>query len=96
MQRRTTGIVDFFRTWSEYKQGFGDPNDEYWLGNDNINELTASTVHRLRVELTSFNDRTAFAQYTTFSIDDETNDYTLRLGGYDEKSDAGTSNSLYV
>ena len=94
MQRRITGTVDFFKTWSEYKQGFGDVNGEFWLGNDNINELTALTVHRLRVEMTSFNDRTAYAQYSTFAIDDEANDYTLRLGTYDEQSDAGTSNSV--
>ena len=97
IQRRVSGSVDFFKTWDEYKEGFGDTTTNFWLGNDNINELTASRVHRLRVELTSFfDDRTAFAEYATFSIDDEANNYTLRLGTYDEQSDAGTSHSRTI
>ena len=31
-QRRINGSVDFYRNWTEYENGFGDPNAEFWIG----------------------------------------------------------------
>lgn len=31
-QRQETEQLDFNRTWSDYKDGFGDPEKEHWLG----------------------------------------------------------------
>lgn len=30
--RRQSGKVEFFRNWRNYTAGFGDLNDEFWLG----------------------------------------------------------------
>lgn len=36
IQKRLNGFVDFYRGWDAYKNGFGDPAGEYWLGIDHI------------------------------------------------------------
>ena len=37
-QRRVDGSVDFYRNWTEYEIGFGDVNDEFWLGEISLND----------------------------------------------------------
>lgn len=32
LQRRTTGKLDFMKRWRQYIAGFGDMNDEFWIG----------------------------------------------------------------
>ena len=57
---------NFERTWDEYKNGFGDREEEFWLGNDQIHQLTKSGDMKLRVELEAHNGSTAWAEYNTF------------------------------
>lgn len=45
---------NFNRDWSDYKNGFGDPAKEFWLGNENIYMLTNNEEYSLRVELEDF------------------------------------------
>jgi Fibrinogen beta and gamma chains, C-terminal globular domain len=49
------GSVSFNKTWNEYKNGFGNPaaNDNYWIGNEKLYQLTSSGPGRLRVEVLS-------------------------------------------
>ena len=56
-QRRFDGSVEFFsRKWFDYKHGFGDPNGEYYLGNEMLHLLTTGESHDYRVEATTFNN----------------------------------------
>ncbi len=32
IQRRIDGSVNFYRNWTEYEEGFGDPRAEFWFG----------------------------------------------------------------
>ncbi|PIK37282.1 Fibrinogen C domain-containing protein 1 [Apostichopus japonicus] len=40
LQRRTGSSVNFYRNWNEYKNGFGIPTGDHWIGNDKIYSLT--------------------------------------------------------
>ncbi|CAH3160698.1 unnamed protein product, partial [Porites lobata] len=80
-QKRFNGSEDFHRNLSDYKNGFGNLNGEFWLGNDRIHRLT-DRHHQLLVELDGFNNITGYAQYETFSVDSEENGYKIHLGPY--------------
>ena len=32
IQRRLSGNMNFNKTWTEFKNGFGDPANAYWIG----------------------------------------------------------------
>lgn len=44
----------FNRGWDDYKFGFGDPRQEFWLGNENIFMMTSSEDYELRIQLEDF------------------------------------------
>ena len=79
---RLDGSVDFYRNWTDYKQGFGNLGGEFWLGLDNIHRLTNQTNNTLRVELEDFDGNTAYAEYNTFAVADEADNYRLSVAGY--------------
>ncbi|KAG5854197.1 microfibril-associated glycoprotein 4-like [Anguilla anguilla] len=82
IQRRKDGTLNFHRPWDQYKSGFGNISGEYWLGLDNIVAMTSLKKYRLRVEMKDFEGAKVYAEYSTFSIDPESDDYTLHIGNY--------------
>ncbi|XP_063776582.1 fibrinogen gamma chain [Pseudophryne corroboree] len=91
LQRRLDGSVDFNRNWIQYKEGFGylSPTDttEFWLGNEKIHLITTqSTIpYVLRVELEDWSGQKSTADYNTFRVNPEKDNYRLTyayfLGG---------------
>uniref|UniRef100_A0A8C8STI0 Fibrinogen C-terminal domain-containing protein n=1 Tax=Pelusios castaneus TaxID=367368 RepID=A0A8C8STI0_9SAUR len=92
-QRRVDGSVDFHRDWESYKRGFGCQGTEFWLGNDNIHQLTSLGKNELRVDLRNL-EKNYFAKYESFSISGEFQNYTLVLGDMLE-GDAGKSRTQF-
>ncbi|KAI5091238.1 microfibril-associated glycoprotein 4-like [Silurus meridionalis] len=82
IQRRIDGNVSFYQPWEQYKNGFGDANGEYWIGLRNIFLMTYREKYQLKVNIEDFEDGNAYAQYTFFYIDPESNNYRLNIGGY--------------
>ncbi|KAI8506000.1 hypothetical protein Bbelb_163530 [Branchiostoma belcheri] len=87
IQRRGNGTVDFYRTWEEYKNGFGSPHTEYWLGNEFIHLLTEQGEYELRIDMEDWVGMAVYARYSTVYVADEGNSYRIRLGEY--SGDAG-------
>lgn len=82
IQRRLNGSVNFQRMWTDYENGFGNLNGEYWLGNKHIQSLTSSGKYELRIDLTDKSNTKKNAVYKTFVVGDAATKYTLTVGDY--------------
>lgn len=82
IQKRINGTIDFYRTWNEYKLGFGALEGEFWLGNENIHLLTSSSPMELLIEMETFGGKYFYAQYSTLNVRNEAAKYTLDISGY--------------
>ncbi|XP_036413255.1 microfibril-associated glycoprotein 4-like isoform X1 [Colossoma macropomum] len=82
IQRRMDGSVNFYRPWEQYKKGFGNKNGEYWLGLENLYQLTRKRKYELKVDLQDFEGVKVYAQYSTFSVESEVDGYKLHVGGF--------------
>ncbi|XP_001373512.1 tenascin-R isoform X1 [Monodelphis domestica] len=80
-QRRQNGLTDFFRKWAEYRVGFGNLEDEFWLGLDNMHKITSQGRYELRIDMRD-GQEAAYAYYDKFSIGDSRSLYKLRIGDY--------------
>ncbi|RZF47082.1 hypothetical protein LSTR_LSTR004482 [Laodelphax striatellus] len=74
---------NFNRDWADYKNGFGDPGKEFWMGNENIYMLTNNEDYMLRIELEDFEGNKRYAQYSHFKIYSEAEYYKLEIDGYE-------------
>ena len=82
IQRRVDGSVDFFKNWVDYKLGFGRVEDEFWLGNEKIHRLTKRKNMMIRFDLEAVDGSKVYAEYRTFYIDGEGDNYRLHVSSY--------------
>ncbi|MGH0150328.1 UNVERIFIED_CONTAM: hypothetical protein FKN15_035742 [Acipenser sinensis] len=80
-QRRQNGLTDFSRRWSDYRVGFGNMEDEFWLGLDNIHRVSSQGRYELRIDMRD-GQELVYASYDKFFIGDARNLYRLRIGEY--------------
>ncbi|XP_066014593.1 ficolin-2-like [Pocillopora verrucosa] len=81
-QRRMDGSVDFYVDWESYKKGFGNLKGEFWLGNDYLHRLTASASMAFRIDMEDYEGDRRFAEYTTFAVANESDNYRVTIDGY--------------
>ncbi|XP_011189965.2 ryncolin-1-like [Zeugodacus cucurbitae] len=83
IQRRKSDAVNFTRDWHDYKEGFGDLKENYWIGLEKLHALTSSCEQELYVQLEKYNGEKYYAKYSEFLIGDESESYALKkLGNY--------------
>ena len=82
-QRRKDGREDFNRNWTDYVNGFGHPNGEFWIGLDKLNCLTSAGARaELRVDVGACDGSTAYARYSYFHVGNNATNYVLAISGY--------------
>uniref|UniRef100_A0A8C4WZJ4 Angiopoietin 4 n=1 Tax=Eptatretus burgeri TaxID=7764 RepID=A0A8C4WZJ4_EPTBU len=92
IQRRLDGSLDFHRTWTDYKMGFGEPSEEHWLGNEAVHRLSKRRTYSLLITLLDWEGQKAFVLYQNFHLGNEKQNYRLHLKGF--SGTAGHTSSL--
>ncbi|XP_017072475.1 fibroleukin-like [Drosophila eugracilis] len=83
IQCRKSGKLDFITENYLYNKGFGDPNDEYWIGCMKLHEITKARRHELYIELADRHGRESYARYDNFLVGSSDERYCLlSLGNY--------------
>ena len=72
----------FDQTWVVYKAGFGDYDDNFWIGNGNLHQLTKNGGCILRIDVWLVNTVNAWlwCEYSGVIIGDEAAGYLLSYG----------------
>ncbi|KAM6415190.1 angiopoietin-related protein 3 [Rhynochetos jubatus] len=78
IQNRVDGSLDFNQTWDAYTNGFGDLNEEFWLGLNQTYSITRQGDYILRIELQDWKDNKRYIEYA-FSLGGPETAYTLQL-----------------
>ncbi|XP_047524955.1 angiopoietin-related protein 7-like [Pieris napi] len=95
IQNRFDGSQDFYKTWSDYKYGFGNLAGEFWLGLEKLNYLTNQKLYELRIEMESQTSQESFATFSVFTVGPEHEGYRIStLGTY--RGNAGDSLSYHA
>ncbi|XP_050085928.1 fibrinogen-like protein 1 [Anopheles aquasalis] len=81
IQHRFVGILDFDRNWKDYRNGFGEVDDEHWLGLEQVYQFTKQQDCELLVELKDFDGTYKYARYDLYAIGSETEQYKLKSLG---------------
>ncbi|XP_042243076.1 ficolin-1-like [Homarus americanus] len=69
LKRQEDKLLNFNRSWSEYKDGFGNPSGEYWLGTEYLHTITSNRDYALRLDLQAGTWQQSI--WANFKVDDE-------------------------
>ncbi|XP_058120451.1 ficolin-2-like [Anopheles coustani] len=78
IQHRYDGSVDFYRNWTEYRNGFGTLDGEFWLGLEYVHQITKSRRYELLVEIQDFQGNYGYSRFNRFEIGSEFELYELK------------------
>ncbi|XP_019551843.2 angiopoietin-related protein 1 [Aedes albopictus] len=100
IQHRFDGSVNFYRNWTDYKNGFGKIDGEFWIGLERLHKLTKDKNVALMVEIEDYDGNYGFARYENFEIGGETEKYVLkRIDGHSgslQDSMSNTKGSMFT
>ena len=83
IQRRRDGSVNFYRTWEDYRVGFGQLQNDFWLGNDHIFTLTLQGLfpkgNELRIDMVNGQGVHQYAMYKKFQVGNQDTRYIMHV-----------------
>ncbi|XP_013392252.1 ficolin-2 [Lingula anatina] len=77
VMRRYDNSFDFHRNWASYRDGFGDPNGQFWMGNDALYALTNQGDYSMQIDMKSCNGNYYYVKWRVFRIDNEAANYVI-------------------
>ena len=87
IQRRISNSVNFDRDWNDYVNGFGEEDGNFWLGLDEIHQLTTTQNVSLFIDIETFVGDPFTLKLQTFSVGDAASNYIMHWSGFSQSSD---------
>lgn len=76
-------VFNFYRNWEEYAKGFGNPEEEYWIGNEALNELTSGNKNMtLRIVLRNVTQESVHIYYSSIRVASADQLYEVQMGEF--------------
>lgn len=74
----------FYENWNNYRDGFGDLNSEFWLGNEKLHFITSQKDYQLQIDLWFENggNGSEYLHYDLLRISSEATFYQIELGSF--------------
>jgi len=96
IQRRKDGTENFNRPWTDYENGFGDLNGEFWYGLKAMNCLTQTGQWELRVDFEFPNKTRSYLHYNVFRVGSVSKEYPLTISGFTGETHTDPFTSHYL
>ncbi|KAL9693085.1 hypothetical protein quinque_012370 [Culex quinquefasciatus] len=80
--RQMDGQLSFNRTWTQYRDGFGTPRGEFWLGLERIHQMMRYARYELLIVSKTRDGRMEAARYTSVTVAGEDQGYQLMVGSF--------------
>ncbi|XP_041360972.1 microfibril-associated glycoprotein 4-like [Gigantopelta aegis] len=77
MQYRHLPSEDFYRNWTDYRDGFGSLDSDFWLGLEKVYQIVRDRTFDLRLYMRLKNGTYYQHRFLNFTISDEASGYTL-------------------
>ena len=81
-RNKKDSLVNFNRNWTEYGEGFGDLNAEFWYGLESMYCLTQTGQWEMRVDYQRYDKTWSYLHYNQFSVGSASEEYPLTVGGF--------------
>ena len=87
IQRRVSDSVNFDRDWDDYVTGFGEEDGNYWIGLEEIHQLTTMHDVNLFINIETFEGEPFTLKLERFSVGNAESNYQMHFWGYSQLTD---------